>query len=358
MADRTPLYEEHVRLNARIVDFAGWDMPVQYKGVIAEHRAVRSSAGIFDVSHMGEIEITGTDALPCVQHLTTNDASKLTDGAAQYSLLCNKNGGIVDDLIVYRISHNHYMLVVNASNTSKDFEWCKSNTTGDVKINNSSDKFALIAFQGPKSIDILETICRSNIKGLPSYHFTIADILEVKECIIAKTGYTGEEGVEIFTKPEDAAAVWRALLDAGRDLGVMPAGLGARDTLRTEMKYSLYGHEIDDSTNPVEAGLMWVVKMKKDDFIGKDAIAKVKETGHKKELVGFRMIERGIPRPGYKILNPKGIVTSGTMSPSLNVAIGIGYIPVNSFSINDHISIDIRGKSRKAKIVKAPFYQR
>lgn len=360
MTRRTPLYDEHVRLKARMVDFAGWEMPVQYTGVIGEHRIVRSSAGLFDVSHMGQIEITGSGALDAVQHLTTNDASKLADGAAQYSIFCNERGTVIDDIIVYRMSATRFIIVVNASNADKDFKWCEGHLIGNAAATDVGDSYALIAFQGPKSLSILAGLTDVDLAKLPSYHFSAGSVAGRRNCIVARTGYTGEEGVEIFTSPSDAPAVWQALLERGKPEGVAAAGLGARDTLRLEMKYSLYGHEISEETSPLEAGLAWVVKLDKPaDFIGRKALIQFKEKGPARRLVGFRMIDRGIPRQGYPILTDgkqTGIVTSGTMSPSMGIAIGIGYVPVEHSKIGNEISIDIRGAARKAEVVKTPFY--
>lgn len=362
MTRRTPLYDEHIRLKARMVDFAGWEMPVQYTGVIDEHRTVRRSAGLFDVSHMGQLEIAGSGAVDAVQHLTTNDVSKLADGAAQYSMFCNERGTVIDDIIVYRMSATRFIIVVNASNVGKDFNWCRSHLIGNATAADLSDSYALIAFQGPKSISILKGLTDIDLSKIASYHFSIGSVAGRKNCIVARTGYTGEEGVEIFTSPGDAPAVWQALLERGKPEGVCAAGLGARDTLRLEMKYSLYGHEISEDTSPLEAGLAWVVKLDKPaDFIGKKALIQFKEKGSARKLVGFRMIDRGIPRQGYPILTDgkqTGIVTSGTMSPSMGIAIGIGYVPAEHSKIGNEISIDIRGEARKAEVVKTPFYVR
>ena len=360
MTKRTPLYDDHVRLGGKMVSFAGWEMPVQYSGVISEHNAVRNAAGIFDVSHMGQIDFSGPDALACVQKLTTNDASKLVDGKAQYSILCNERGTVIDDVIVYRFSKDHFLLVVNASNADKDFKWCLEHTEGNVETTNVSDSYALIALQGPKAAEILGKLTDADLNSLPSYSFTRGTIDGKPDCIIARTGYTGEDGFELFCKPDEASAIWQSLIEHGKPLGLLPAGLGARDTLRLEMKFSLYGQEITDETLPIESGLSWVVKMDTDDFIGKEAIAKAKEKGLTRKLVGFKMIDRGIPRQGYPIVindEAVGIVTSGTMSPSLGEAIGIGFVPKADFSIGDTISIDIRGKNKKAEIVKTPFYK-
>ncbi|MFA5812481.1 MAG: glycine cleavage system aminomethyltransferase GcvT [bacterium] len=361
MTSRTPLYDEHLRLGARIVDFAGWEMPVQYTGVIDEHRAVRTAAGLFDVSHMGQLEVTGPEATDAVQYLTTNDVRKMTDGRAQYSILCNERGTVVDDIIVYRFSSTRYIIVVNASNAAKDFAWCKSHLKGNAAIRDASDEYALIAFQGPLAAEILAGFTDVDLAAIPSYHFRQGKVAG-RDAIVARTGYTGEDGFELFTAPSDATPIWQALLEKGKARGVAPAGLGARDTLRLEMKYSLYGHEITEETNPLEAGLGWVVKLDTpEDFIGKAAIVEIKRKGLPRALAGFKMTDAGIPRQGYPILidgKAAGIVTSGTMSPSLEYAIGIGYVPRDSAATDTEISIDIRGRARKATVVETPFYKR
>jgi aminomethyltransferase len=361
MAKQTPLHDEHVKLGARMVEFAGWEMPVQYSGVIDEHKAVRRTAGIFDVSHMGQIEVTGSGATDYVQYLTTNNARKLVDGQAQYSILCREGGGVIDDVIVYRIGEEKYVIVVNAINAEKDLDWLRSNARDDVNLEDISPRYAMIALQGPKSEELLAELSDANLPSIQHYHFHEGGITG-KECIIARTGYTGEDGFEIFVSPADVVSVWQAILERGKPRGVLPAGLGARDTLRTEMRYSLYGHEITEETNPLEAGLGWVVKLKNDDdFIGKEAIKKIKEEGLARTLVGFKMQESGIPRQGYPIKmgdREVGVVTSGTMSPSLGEAIGIGFVPTEMRGVGTEICIDIRGRSRKATIVETPFYRK
>jgi len=361
MSKKTPLYEEHIKLGARMVEFAGWEMPVQYSGVIDEHKAVREAAGLFDVSHMGQIEVTGRGATDYVQHLTTNDVRKLVDGQAQYSLLCRENAGVIDDVIVYRISGEKYVIVVNAINAVKDLDWLESHARDDARIENISPEHAMIAFQGPKSQEILAELTDADLASIGHYHFRSGRIAGA-DCIIARTGYTGEDGFEIFAPPAGVTGVWQAILEKGKPRGVLPAGLGARDTLRTEMRYSLYGHEITEETNPIEAGLGWVVKLNnEDDFIGKRAIKEIKEKGLARTLVGFKMQESGIPRQGYPILigeKEAGIVTSGTMSPSLREPIGIGFVPIEAREIGTEICIDIRGRSRKAIVVETPFYRK
>ncbi len=362
MSKRTPLYDTHVALGARMVPFAGWDMPVQYKGVMAEHEAVRTKAGLFDVSHMGEFEFSGPDALACLQWLTPNDVSKLGIGQGQYSLLCNEKGGVVDDIIIYRLEENRYLMVVNASNIEKDLKWVQKNQRGNVNVTDRSDEFALIAIQGPKAMGIVQKIASTDVTAIPRFNCAFAALNGVGECLIARTGYTGEDGCEIFVAPTKAAQLWNALMDAGKSEGLVPAGLGARDTLRVEVKYPLYGHELSDATNPIEAGLNWVVKLNKGcDFIGKTEIQKVKDAGPKVALVGFEMVDKGIARDGYPIVDNKkiiGAVTSGTMAPSLKKAIGIGYVPVAFSAPGSKFSIDIRGSERVARVVATPFYKK
>lgn len=362
MTQKTPLYDTHVKLGARMVPFAGWDMPVQYSGVMAEHNAVRTQAGLFDVSHMGEFEFSGPDALACLQWLTPNDVSKLGIGQGQYSLLCNEKGGVVDDIIIYRLEENRYLMVVNASNIDKDFSWVQKNQRGTVTITNRSNDFALIAIQGPKAMGIAQKLAATDLSTLPRFNCCWSAMNGAGECLIARTGYTGEDGCEIFVSPAKAVLLWDALMDAGKHEGLVPAGLGARDTLRVEVKYPLYGHELSDGTNPIEAKLGWVVKLNKGcDFIGKNEIQKVKDAGPKVVLVGFEMEDKGIARDGYPIVDNKkiiGVVTSGTMSPTLKRAIGIGYVPAAFSTPGSKFSIDIRGSERVARVVDTPFVKK
>lgn len=369
MNKRTPLYEEHVKLGAKIVDFAGFDMPVQYTGVMEEHKAVRNAAGIFDVSHMGEFEFKGPDALTLLDTLTPNNVAKLTDGMAQYSMLCNEKGGIVDDILIYRLKPDHFVMVVNASNIEKDWKWIqdkiqdpKTKFQINSKIQNISDEICLIAVQGPKAIEIITGLTETPVAELKSFRFAVDVIAGQKDCWIARTGYTGEDGVEIFCKSSQAPALWQAILKAGAPHGIKPAGLGARDTLRLEARLSLYGHEINDETNPLEAGLSWVVKLDKPvDFIGKGPIQKTKEAGLQRQIVGFKMIDKGIPRQGCGIHDANhavGIVTSGTFSPTLNIGIGLGYVPTSFAPIGSKFTIDIRGNQKLAEVVAMPFYKR
>lgn len=355
---RTPLADEHIRLGARMVDFAGWSMPVLYQGIIEEHKAVRSNVGLFDVSHMGEIWVSGPKSLETLQWLTTNDVSKLKKGQAQYSLLPNENGGLVDDIIIYCFEPGQeYMVCVNASNADKDFEWMMKNNKGAI-LSNESAAWAQIAVQGPKAIELLTRLFGAEVKETKPFEFMDTKFGDSR-ALVARTGYTGEDGAEVFVRAEGAVKLWQTLLEKGQDLGVKPIGLGARDTLRTEMKYSLYGHEIDASSNPIEARLGWVVKFEKGDFIGKGPMTEMKAKGPSRALIGFKMVDKGIPREQYPIFSPQkeriGVVTSGTMSPSLGEPIGIGYV-AKSFSVeNSEIFVEIRGRMAKARVVKTPF---
>jgi aminomethyltransferase len=359
----TPLHDEHVRLGGRMVDFAGWHMPVQYQGVIEEHLAVRKAVGLFDVSHMGEIFVSGPKSLETLQWLTSNDVSKLSEGEAHYSLLLNFEGGLVDDIIIYCLKRDEkYLVCVNASNADKDFEWMLKNNKG-AQIENESLKFAQIAIQGPKAVELTQRILGAAVRDIKYFGFR-----EVKpggenssgeSWIVARTGYTGEDGFEVFLPSEDAVGFWRELLDKGADLGVAPIGLGARDTLRVEMKYSLYGHEITATTSALEAGLGWVIKFQKGDFIGKKALEAHKALGLKNKLVGIKMIDKGIPRDGYPLLSLDGVVmgrvTSGTMSPTLKEPIGIGYVTKEHAELKKEFFVQIRGRNLRAIVVETPF---
>lgn len=355
---KTPLADEHIRLGAKMVDFAGWWMPIQYTGLREEHSCVRTHVGLFDVSHMGEVRIKGSQALPTLEWLTTNDVSKLNNGEAQYSLLPNDRGGLVDDIIVYCIEKNEdYLVCVNASNKDKDFAWMQANNKG-ADITDESSKWGQIAVQGPKALTLLDRVFQTRISEMKPFTF-VTSTFAGAQALVATTGYTGEKGAEIFIEAPAAAHLWRTLLEEGKDLGVQPIGLGARDTLRTEMKYSLYGHEIDDTTNPYEAGLGWVVKPAKKDFLGKTQIVSAKERGLQRSLVGFRMLEKGIPRQGYVLFSQDGkeigIVTSGTHSPSLDAPIGIAFLATPYVAEGTEFSVDIRGRKVKAKVCKTPF---
>ncbi len=354
---KTPLVHEHEKLGARMVDFAGWYMPVQYSGVKEEHHNVRNNVGLFDVSHMGEVRVKGPQALATLEWLTTNDVSKLNDGEAQYSLLPNEQGGLVDDIIVYCLKRNEdYLVCVNASNKDKDFAWMIKNNKG-ADITDESSQWGQIAIQGPKALELCDRVFGFKVSEMKSFTLQ-AGKFQGHTIMVATTGYTGEKGCEVFVEAAGTTALWVELLKH-QDLGVMAIGLGARDTLRTEMKYSLYGHEIDDTTNPYEAGLGWVIKPAKKDFIGKALIVGAKEAGLKKALVGFKMIDKGIPRQGYALFGfdnkEIGKVTSGTHSPSLDEPIGIGYVDVAFAAEGTEILVDIRGRKVKAKVCKTPF---
>jgi aminomethyltransferase len=356
---KTPLHDIHVALGAKMVDFAGFSMPLLYKSIIDEHRAVRESVGVFDLTHMGEFIVTGPQSLEFLNYMTTNNVTKLKPFQVQYSAMLYEDGGIVDDLLVYRFP-DHYMMVVNAANIAKDYEWILEHQSKVVQVENVSDRMVLIAIQGPDSHNLMKKITDTNLDEIGYYHFTMGAV-DGTEMIISRTGYTGEDGFELYTDPEHGEQTWKRVMDAGREFGVMPVGLGARDTLRLEMKYALYGNDIDAGTNPFEAGLGWIVKMKKGDFIGRDALLKIKQDKIHRKLVGFIVKDKGIPRPGCEIIDdteaPIGCVRSGGFSPSLNVGIGTGYIPAELADPDRHIMIDIRGKLHHAVIVKPPFYQ-
>ena len=360
--EKTPLYDVHAARGARFVPFAGFEMPVQFAGVIAEHKAVREAAGLFDVSHMGEIILEGGDALSGLQNIVTNDISKLEDGQALYTVMCRDDGGIVDDLIVYREAVDRYFLCVNASRRDVDFDHIVSHLRGmDVAAFDASEDYAQIAFQGPKALEILARVTEAKVLEMKPFTWVDATVAGVEEVRIARTGYTGEDGVELYLAPEGAAQVWEALEEAGKSDGVVPCGLGARDTLRLEMKYALYGNDIDENRNPYEAGLGWVVKLAKGDFIGKAALEKVKADKPAQKLVGFKLEGRGIPRQGYEIAvegETVGVVTSGTHSPSLGEAIGVGYVPRSLSKAGSKFDVLVRGKPVPAVVVKTPFYKR
>ncbi len=354
----TALKSKHEALGAKMVEFAGWNMPIQYEGLTIEHKNVRENVGVFDVSHMGEIMVSGPKALETLQWTTTNDVSKLKAGEAQYSLFPNAKGGIVDDLIVYCLKPNEkYLLCVNASNTDKDFAFLKENNRG-AELENQSSQWGQLAVQGPKAMMLIKDIFGKDYATLPSFNFCEIKFAG-KICYMARTGYTGEDGVEIFVPWQSTESLWQEILDKGKTYSIKPIGLAARDTLRTEMKYSLYGHEIDDDSNPYEAGLGWVVKPSAKDFLGKNQILSKKEAGLKKKLIGFKLIDRGIPRAGYSLFSfdnkEIGKVTSGTVSPMLNESIGIGYVATELANEGSEIFVDIRGKKVKAKVVKTPF---
>lgn len=357
----TPLRDEHVRLGAKMVDFAGWYMPVSYAGLREEHMTVRSKVGLFDVSHMGEIRIKGAKALETAEWLTTNWVGKLENGQAQYSLLPNADGGLVDDIIVYCVEKgSDYLVCVNASNADKDFAWMKQNNRG-AELINESDKWAQIAVQGPLGLELAARVCGPSVKEIAPFNFRSLSYAG-GQVLVARTGYTGEDGVEIFVPSSLAVPMWKDLLTKGADLGVMPIGLGARDTLRTEARFSLYGHEIDEHINPYSAGLGWVIKPDKKDFIGRGPIVAGKERGLTTKLIGLKMNDRGIARQGYKIFSTEGkeigFVTSGTPSPSLNENIAIGYVETALANVGQKINVEIRGKMNAAEIVATPFVKK
>jgi aminomethyltransferase len=353
---RTPLYECHVESGARLVDFAGWEMPVQYQGVIEEHRAVRTAAGIFDVSHMGEVRVQGPGAESFLQRLTPNDVSKLAPGRAHYSGLLTDQGTYVDDLLIYRIGAEEFLVVVNASNAERDFDWIASRADSGVQVTNESDRWALIALQGPKALEILRPLAPPAAMDLKYYGFLQGEVAG-RPALISRTGYTGEDGFELYVAPEDAPAIWRRLLEAG----ALPAGLGARDTLRLEASMALYGHEIDESTTPFEAGLAWVVKMNKGDFLGREALAAQQAEGLRRKLIGFEVQGRGIARQGHEVKadgQTVGAVTSGTWSPSFEKAVGMAYVPTELAAPGTPLEVDVRGKALPAVVVEVPFYRR
>ena len=360
---KTPLNEVHRTLGGKMVDFGGWDMPVQYKaGVIEEHMATRTRAGLFDVSHMGEIWVEGRDAIPFVNRITTNDVTKLVDGQAHYSTLTNENGGVVDDLLVYRFNDEKLLLVVNASTTDKDWDWITSHKgeDDDVALTNASVSYCQIAIQGPNAIGILQRLTDTNLDEIKYYHFTIGHVDGV-ESIISRTGYTGEDGFEVYAPAENAQQLWEKMLETGAEEGILPCGLAARNTLRLESAMSLYGHELGDDITPLEANLGWITKLQKGDFVGRDKIAELKEEGIKRKLVGFEMREPGIARDGYDVYvedNKVGTVTSGSPAPFLKKNIGLAFVPPEFANVGQELRIDVRGKRLAAEVVPTPFYKR
>jgi len=356
----TALTHIHEALGAKMVPFTGYIMPVQYEGVNSEHLAVRESIGVFDVSHMGEFHLKGENALALIQKITSNDASKLHDGKVQYSCLPNNDGGIVDDLLVYRIAADEYMLVVNASNMQKDWDWISSHNDLGVEMTNSSDGMSLLAIQGPQAAKAMQSLTDVDLENMKYYTFEIGKFAGLDDIIISATGYTGSGGFEIYMKNEAAEAVWKAVFEAGEAFNIKPCGLASRDTLRLEMGFCLYGNDIDDTTSPIEAGLSWITKFSKD-FVNAEALKSQKENGVSKKLVGFEMLERAIPRHDYAIVdadgNNIGRVTSGTMSPSLGKGIGMGYVAKGHNKLDSEIFIQIRKKVVPAKIVRFPFYK-
>jgi aminomethyltransferase len=351
----TPLYPNYVTHDAKIVEFAGWLMPIQFSGILKEHHAVRSSVGLFDVSHMGRLEVGGHDALSFSQNLTTNDLSTLEPGAVQYSTICNSSGGILDDVTVYRFE-DHFLFVVNASNTEKIKSWMARYIRDGVELHDRSSEIAQLAIQGPDSQRVLQRFTSIELDTIPFYHFTVGEVAG-RECMVSRSGYTGEDGFEIYYPAKYAGGLWSGLLDGG---DISPCGLGARDLLRLEVKYCLYGNDIDESTTPLEAGLGWLVKLDKGDFIGRDVLLEQNQSGVKRKLIGFSMIERGIPRPGYTVLhNGEAVskVASGAYSPSLDNGIGTAYLPVDISKEKTVIEVEIRQKRIPAEVVKPPFYR-
>ncbi len=354
------LNDTHVALGGKMVEFAGYNMPVQYEGVNAEHDTVRNGVGVFDVSHMGEFLLTGPKALDLIQKVTSNDASTLYDGRAQYSCLPNGKGGIVDDLIVYRFNAEKYLLVVNASNIDKDWNWISSHNDMGVEMRNLSDEYSLLAIQGPKAVEAMQSLTSVNLSAIKYYHFEVGDFAGIPNVIISATGYTGSGGFEIYCKNSEVQQVWDKVFEAGAPFGIKPIGLAARDTLRLEMGFCLYGNDIDDTTSPLEAGLGWITKFTKE-FTDKEFLQKQKEQGVSRKLVGFELVDKGIPRHDYEIANAEGKiigkVTSGTMAPSIKKAIGMGYVETAYATENSEIFVVIRDKHIKAKVVKLPFYK-
>lgn len=356
----TALTQKHIELGAKMVPFAGYNMPVQYEGVNAEHETVRHAVGVFDVSHMGEFVLRGPNALALIQKFASNDASVLFDGKAQYSCMPNGKGGIVDDLIIYRVNSEEYFIVVNASNIEKDWNWISSLNDLGVEMENLSDQYSLLAIQGPKAAEAMQSLTSIDLSNMTYYTFQYGTFAGIENVMVSATGYTGSGGFEVYVKNEDANKLWDAVFAAGADFGIKPIGLAARDTLRLEMGFCLYGNDIDDTTSPLEAGLGWITKFTKD-FTDSEFLAKQKEAGVTRKLVAFEMIDRGIPRHDYPILDAAGTVigkvTSGTMSPSMKLGIGLGYVTVDHSKLDSEIYIEIREKGVKAKVVKLPFYK-
>ncbi|WGH76241.1 glycine cleavage system aminomethyltransferase GcvT [Tenacibaculum tangerinum] len=356
----TALSHIHEALGAKMVPFAGYNMPVQYEGVNTEHETVRNGVGVFDVSHMGEFFLKGENALALIQKISSNDASKLVPGKAQYSCMPNADGGIVDDLIIYMIAENEYMLVVNASNIEKDWNWISQHNDLGVTMENRSENWSLLAIQGPKAAEAMQSLTSVDLSNIKFYTFEITDFAGIPNVVVSATGYTGSGGFEVYVKNEDVEQLWNKVFEAGAPWGIKPIGLAARDTLRLEMGYCLYGNDIDDTTSPIEAGLGWITKFTKD-FVNAEALKKQKEEGVSRKLVAFELTERGVPRHDYEIVdadgNQIGRVTSGTMSPSLGKGIGLGYVTIENSKVGSTIFIQVRKKQLPAKVVKLPFYK-
>jgi aminomethyltransferase len=357
---RTALFNVHKQMGARLIPFGGWEMPVEYSGIAKEHAAVRSTAGLFDVSHMGEFEVRGPGALQLIQHVTSNDASQIRDGQAQYSALPYDQGTIVDDLLIYRHNAEHFLLVVNAGNIDKDFEWIRSHNTFDAQVQNISDHISLLALQGPRATDILQKFTPLPLSSIEYYHFARGKVLEA-DAIVSRTGYTGEDGFEIYFSPGYSESIWNALLEFGGPQGLLPAGLGARNTLRLEAKLLLYGNDMDQTTSLLEAGLGWIVKLEKGEFIGRDALSRQKQEGVKRRLVGFEMSGRDIAREHYPTFvdgREVGHVTSGSPSITLKKNIGLAYLPTEYSTIGSTFQVSVRGRMCDAQVVRTPFYKR
>ena len=363
MLKRTPLYEEHLRRGARMVDFGGWDMPLQYTSIIEEHLATRERAGLFDVSHMGEIVVRGKAAKAALNRIVTNDLNLIRQYKVIYTLMLNKNGGVVDDLLVYMIDDDEFLLVVNASNTDKDYEWLKGNVaafSADIEVNNRSADYGLLAVQGPSAQAILQKLAEFEVSGIKPFTFEFATLCGT-EAIVSRTGYTGEDGFEIYCDSQHAEAIWNGLFAAGKEEGLQPAGLGARDTLRFESALPLYGHEVSDSISPIEAGLGFFVKLGKGDFLGKDVVEKQAVDGTGRRLAGIELLDRGVPRAGYRVEKDGedvGFVTSGMHSPTFKKGLAMALLSVNAVQLDNDVDVVIRDKRVKAKIVKLPFYRR
>lgn len=357
----TALTHIHESLGAKMLPFAGYNMPITYEGINAEHETVRSDVGVFDVSHMGEFLLSGPNALALIQKVTSNDASVLTVGRAQYSCLPNNDGGVVDDLIIYKMKEEEYLLVVNASNIEKDWNWISSHNDLGVDMKDLSEEYSLLAIQGPKAVEAMQSLSSIDLSAIKYYHFEVADFAGIDDVIISATGYTGSGGFEIYCKNSDAEVIWNKVLEAGAAFGIKPIGLAARDTLRLEMGFCLYGNDISDTTSPLEAGLGWITKFNKE-FTNSENLKKQKEAGVSRKLVAFEMQERAVPRHDYEIVDGTGavigIVTSGTMSPSMNIGIGLGYVTIDNSALESDIYIRIRKKDVAAKVVKLPFYKK
>lgn len=357
---KTPLNEVHRALGAKMVDFGGWDMPVQYAGIKEEHNAVRNRAGLFDVSHMGEVRIKGPDALAFIQRLVTSDLSDVIVGQARYGVMCYPHGGVVDDLLVYHVGEDEYLLVINAGNIEKDFEWMRAQHAGeDLTIENESDRWGQIAIQGPMALSMLQTLTKTDLEAISYFHFEFGEVSGVP-CILSRTGYTGEDGFEVYCKADDTVKLWNELMKAGGD-DLQPCGLGARDTLRFEAKMPLYGHEMSEDINPVETGLKRFIALDKGDFIGRGPIADMIEAGRPRKIVGFEMVGRGVPRAGYTVEKDGeevGWVTTGTYSPTFEKSLGLAIVKTKKVAVDDEIDVVIRGKRITARVVKTPFYRR